>query len=110
MQSLALAIAFLFELVAFASFAGLGLLLHVTRFLHILLFLVLLIGLVTFWGLFMAPRAAHKFKPPEYYSCKAAIYALAALVLWVKMGSAVGLAFLVLAIVDEAVLFRHNLS
>lgn len=109
-KNTSLTFAFLLELVAFASFSCIGLLINTNRILNIIIFLVSLSVLITFWGLFMAPKAKYKFEPVTYYSFKVIIYVLSALVLWVKINPVTGIAFVVLGIIDEALLFKHNLS
>ncbi len=110
MKNVVLALAFLLELVAFTAFSCLGLLAPLSPTAHVVLFVALVAILITFWGLFMVPKAAHKFKAPAYYFSKLIIYGLAALVLWVKLGVISDLVFAACVIADEAVLFRHNLS
>ncbi len=58
----------------------------------------------------MAPRATLKFHARIYYLCKLIIYILAALVIWQKTSPVFGVLFIGLAIVDEALLYKHNLS
>jgi hypothetical protein len=110
MKTLALALAFLLEVVAFVSFSCLGVLLPLTHPAYIAIFVALFISLITFWGLFMAPKAIHKFRPPAYYLLKAIIYVLAALVLWLEVSPLLSLAFATCVVIDEAALFKHNLS
>jgi len=110
MLYLALTAAFLLELIAFVSFAAFGYLLHLSTALHLALFVILLSVLIGFWALFMAPRAVYKFKVLPYYLAKGLIYAISATTLFALKGPLWGGLFVILALVDELVLFKHNLS
>lgn len=110
MKPLALTIAFLLELVAFAAFAGISFLLPGGKVLHIAGFVVLLAGLIAFWSVCMAPKAPKKFKPMAYYAAKACVYAVAAFTLLYAYPPLYGILFVAAVLVDEALLFRHNLS
>ena len=110
MRPIALAVAFLLELVAFFAFAGAGFLLPGGRFVRWLAALLLFAALITFWSLFMAPRAPRKVGIVPYYTAKGCIYAVAAYVIFVFAGPPFGVAFIAAVLLDEALLFRHNLS
>ena len=110
MQVLALTLAFLLELIAFVSFACIGLLLKAGGAVHIALGLILFVLLITFWSMYMAPRAAHKLKPVPYYIAKSVIYSVSALTIFTQATATWGVIFIVLVLVDEIALFRHNLA
>lgn len=108
MRPLALAVAFLLELIAFCAFAGAGFLLPGGRAAQWVAALVLFAALIAFWGLFMAPRAARKLGTAQYYAAKLGIYAVAAAVIVAFVGVPFGAAFGIAALLDEAILFAQN--
>jgi hypothetical protein len=110
MNNVALGAAFLLEIVAFISFASVGFLFSVTHFVQLVIAFVLFVTLITFWSLYMAPKAPKKFKVVPYYVSKAVIYSLAALSIFKSHGVTLGILFVVFVILDEALLFKHNLS
>ena len=110
MKSLLLTLAFLLEIVAFIAFAAFGYVFPLSGGLQIVLFVILFVALITFWSLYMAPKAPKKFSPLPYYITKALIYAVSAVTIFAVKGSALGIKFVILVLVDEALLFRHNLS
>ena len=57
----------------------------------------------------MAPKASRKLSLVPYYVAKSLIYGICALVLFYKLSSGIGIAFIVLAFLDEAFLYKHNL-
>lgn len=106
----ALAVAFLLEIAAFAAFASLGTLLPGHTWLHILISVILFALLTVFWSIYMAPKAIKKVHPLAYYLWKLPIYGSAATAIFVHLGNTWGIVFVVLTVLDEAALFRHNLS
>lgn len=110
MQSLFLALAFLLEIVAFIAFASFGYVFPLSGWLQIVLFGVLFITLIVFWSVCMAPKAPKKFSPLPYYIAKAIIYAISAITIFATQSTGLGVTFAVLALLDEALLFRHNLA
>lgn len=58
----------------------------------------------------MAPRSAKKFKPATYYMAKSAIYAVSAYAILHLASTKWFWAFIICAVLDEIVLFKHNLE
>lgn len=110
MKNIGLGLAFLLEIIAFFSFAGLGSLFHISSVLQAISFVVLLSLLILFWSLFMAPRAAKKLSVVPYYISKVMIFSLSALVIFEKQTVILGVLFVVACLLDEVLLFRHNTS
>ncbi len=110
MKSIVLALAFVLELVAFISFASIGQLLQAGPILHGILFIVLVSAVLIFWSVFMAPKAPKKLHGDTYYIAKTIIYAIAAVSIYKLSGPGWGGAFIFAALLDEAVLYKHNLS
>lgn len=110
MNILALTLAFLLELVAFGYFAAVSLTLDIAKPIQIALFVALLGALIAFWSMFMAPRAIKKFRPLPYYIAKAMIYAVSTYAIFKLVGATWCYLFVVCALLDEIILFRHNLE
>ena len=110
MQTLLLALAFLLEIAAFIGFAAFGYVFPLDSWLKVVLFIILFAALIIFWSVFMAPKAPKKLNPLPYYLAKAPIYVLAAITIFATQGTSLGVTFAVLAILDELLLFKHNLS
>ena len=110
LKIIGLGLGFIFELVAFAAFASLGWLFPANQALHIMSFIILLGALITFWSIYMAPRALKKFSPVPYYGAKLIVYGLSAIVVYQLFNPTLGVLFMGATIIDEALLFRHNLS
>lgn len=107
---LALALAFLLELVAFGYFAAVSFTFDLAKPVQIALFVVLLGALITFWSIFMAPRAVKKFKPFAYYVAKAVVYGVSAYAIYQLASPKWFWIFVVCAVLDDIVLFKHNLE
>lgn len=58
----------------------------------------------------MAPKAPKKLKVVTYYVSKLLIYGLAAFVIFQTQNQSLGLLFVFAVIVDEMLLFKHNIS
>jgi hypothetical protein len=110
MQGIALTLAFLLEIVAFIAFAAAALFLPGGSAVHIAVGAVLLGAVIGFWGMYMAPKAPHKFAAPRYYTAKSLIYTVAAITLFMQASIAAGAWFVALALLDEAFLYKHNIS
>lgn len=110
MQALLLALAFLLEIVAFIAFSAFGYVFPLPGWAQLALFIVLFVALVSFWGVYMAPKAPKKLDLIPYYIAKAVIYGISAVTIFVTRGPAPCSTFVVLALLDEALLFRHNLE
>ncbi len=108
MKNLALAVAFLLELVAFVAFASFGYLFTSNNTLHITLFVALGSLVIVFWSLFMAPKAPKKLKVTQYYVAKSIIYAVSAVTICGLKGTFLGVLFVVAAAADELLLHKHN--
>ena len=108
MQFIALAIAFILELIAFVSFAALGLLAPADKIVRGILVVVLLGVVVTFWSLYMAPQASMKLDGGLYYLAKATIYLIALIPLYVLGQPAWAGAFALAVIIDEAFLYGYQ--
>jgi hypothetical protein len=106
MQLLALAMAFIIELVVFVSFAALGTLAPGTDVQRWVLFGVLLAGVVTFWGMYMAPKAPRKLRGKAYYGTKAAVYICAAIAIGLIQGVVWAGGFIAVFLIDEAILYK----
>lgn len=106
MKQIALAAAFVLELLAFVNFARLGLWLPGGKVMQLAASLALFGVLVWFWSNYMAPKAAHRLERPAYYAAKAVIYVLAAVVLAFQNSWLWGGVFAVAVIADEAILFE----
>lgn len=110
MKSFGLGVAFVLEIIAFISFASLGLLFPVGHILQILLSVFLFVVLIIFWSVFMAPKAPQKLKLVPYYISKFIIYSLAAVYIFERQKPIIGVLFVIAALIDEKVLFEHNTS
>lgn len=110
MKYVALTLAFILELIAFAFFAGFGLTLHVATPLKFTLVTVLFISLIVFWGLFMAPKAQKKVTVSKYYIFKISIYAVSAYSILILVARSYFIAFIIAVLLDELFLYRHNLQ
>ncbi|HSX17714.1 MAG TPA: YrdB family protein [Patescibacteria group bacterium] len=110
MKTVALTLAFLLEIVAFIGFATIGYAFDLNSAMHVVLFFVLLALVTVFWGLFMAPKAPKKFHASNYYMAKLVIYGIATASLLSNNGPGASALFIVAAIVDEAILYKHNLA
>ncbi|HVS58524.1 MAG TPA: DUF2568 domain-containing protein [Candidatus Saccharimonadales bacterium] len=110
MQALLLALAFVLEIVAFIAFSAFGYVFPLPEWAHLALFAVLFVALVSFWGVYMAPKAPKKLDLIPYYIAKAIIYTVSAVTIFFTRGAAPCSTFMLLALLDEALLFRHNLS
>ncbi|HSW66770.1 MAG TPA: YrdB family protein [Bacillota bacterium] len=110
MKPIALALAFILELVAFIQFASIGQLLRAGPILHGILFIGLISAVLVFWSVFMAPKAPKKLHGDAYYVAKTLIYAVAATAIYRLHGPGWGGAFIFAALLDEAVLYKHNIS
>jgi len=58
----------------------------------------------------MAPKAPKKLKGDSYYLAKTVIYALAAVSIYRLQGFGWGGLFIFAALLDEAILHKHNVS
>lgn len=103
-------IGFVVELVAFVAFACSVFLLPLHPILQIISSVILFIVLVTFWSTFMAPKAPKKFSSVTYYIVKVLIYAVSAYVIFHFYGLVLSIAFVVLAVLLEPFLYKHNLA
>ncbi len=110
MKSIGLALAFVLEIVAFICFADIGGLIFKNAVVNTLIFVVLLVALMVFWGLYMAPKASKKLKTTPYYVAKGIIYAVAAFDIYATQNPGLAAVFAVAAIIDELLLYKHNLS
>jgi hypothetical protein len=110
MNVLLLTLAFLLELVAFGSFAAVGFLMPVSFVWQCIIALILFILFAVFWGIFMSPRAPKKFSPVVYYVAKATLYTVSAYVLFVKTPHSIAISFIILSILDDVFLYKHNLQ
>ena len=110
MKYIALTVAFILELIAFAFFAGFGLTLDIATPMKVILVTALLISLVVFWGLYMAPKAPKKVAVIKYYVFKISIYAVSAYSILVLTTRSYFIAFIIAVLLDELFLFRHNLQ
>ena len=105
-----LALAFILELVAFVGFAAIAFCLHYPVILQLIMAIALFVGLIVFWSFYMAPKAVKKFSPVYYYIAKVIIYAIATFAMFRLWGATFAIVFVILAIIDEATLYRHNLA
>lgn len=108
MQFIALAIAFILELIAFASFAALGWLAPADKIVRGVLVIVLLGVVITFWSLYMAPQASMKLNDGLYYLAKATIYLIAAIALYALGQQTWAGIFVAAVIIDEAILYGRQ--
>lgn len=108
MKLLALALAFILELIAFGSFAALGLLAPGGKIVRGALVVVLLGIVVTFWALYMAPQSPMKLDGTLYYVAKATIYLIAAIPLYVLGQPLWAGAFVLAILIDEAILYAYQ--
>jgi hypothetical protein len=108
MEQLALALAFIIELLAFIGFAALGLLLPVPRPAQLGLCVILLVALIAFWGRYMAPRAANPLPLPLYYAAKALVYIPACFMILKLYADGSGIIFGAAIVLNELALYKHN--
>jgi len=101
------AAALVVELVAWIASAG-SLLIRVDGWLGWLVSVVVFAAIVALWRAAMSPRAPWPLPIWLHYVCKALLYTFAALVLWYYAEWA-GMAFTVLVVVTEPLLFRDQL-
>lgn len=106
----ALAVAFLLEIAVLVAFASLGMFIHGHTWMHVIASVALFLLLMLFWGTYMAHKATKKVGVLAYYLWKIPIYGLATAAIFMHLDVAWGTSFIVLVILDEAVLFRHNIS
>ncbi len=110
MKPAVLAIAFLLELVAFVFFAAIAFTLPVEQYAQIIIAAILFAAVIAVWSLFMAPRASKKLMKLPYYLVKFCIYAVSAYSILMITGAFCFELFVALVILDEVLLYRHNLS
>lgn len=103
-----LLLAFILEVIALFGFAGLGFLLPVSSPWRGVASLLLFIALVIFWGRFMAPTSSKKVGLRAYYIAKYIIYTLAAVTLAYVYTPFLSLGFMVISIINDAMLFGYN--
>lgn len=108
MNVLALALAFLLELVALVYFAAVSFTFDIAKPVQFLVSIVLLSVLVTFWGTYMAPRGSKRFAPTAYYIAQTCIYAVSAFAIFQLAGPKWCWVFVGLAVLDDIALFKHN--
>ncbi|GAB92592.1 YrdB family protein [Gordonia rhizosphera] len=99
--------AFVLELVAWGAVASLGLVFAGTGVIGWLVSVVILIAVVGFWGVFMAPKAAHRLPMVPYYVVKAIIYLVAAYAIF-RASPVWALVFVVAVVITEPLFYRHN--
>ena len=103
---LLLLIAFLLELVAFFSFAALTLLFKMYVSVHIAVYVVLLIIVISFWAVYMSPKAPKKLRTVKYYFAKGIIYLIATVVIIDLINLFIGVAFVIIWLVDDLLILR----
>ena len=108
-QPVALALAFLLELIAFAFFAATPFTFQINRSPQALAAAVLLVLILGFWGRYMAPKASKRFGLPTYDLCKVWLYTVSAYSILSLIGTPYFVAFVAAALLDESMLFTHNL-
>lgn len=108
MKSLALAVAFLLEVIALIEVASLGYFISRNNNAHLASAVVLLVALSIFWGRYMAPKAPNHLTRLSYYIAKALIYLVAAASLWFRQLPVWSLLFVAAAILDDLYLFKSD--
>lgn len=110
MKNISLAAAFVLELLAFIYFSVIPFTLPLNEYLQLIFSGVLFVLLVIFWSQYMSPRAHNKFAITGYYLSKFSIYTISAYSIFELTSTNYFLVFVVVVVVDELVLLRHNVN
>jgi hypothetical protein len=101
-------VAFLLEMVAFATFGLIANTLISSGALQTVLWVVLTGTTIYFWSQFMSPKAPKRLAWRFYYPVKAVIYGISAIAIWQQWGAALALIFACISIVVDAVLYPYR--
>ena len=107
MKYLALAVAFILELIAFGYIATIGIFVPADQAVRIAVGVGLLVAVVVFWAMFMAPQAARRLRGATYVIVKLVIYTIAALAIAKLYDIRYGVIFMIVTVVDEIVVARY---
>lgn len=110
MKWIFLALAFVLEVIAWVAFSSLPFIFDISDTVQVIMAVVLLIAIIAFWAMYMAPKSSRKFGTKAYYVAKTLIYAVSAYVIFQSKGVKLGALFVVLTLISEVVLYKHNLE
>jgi hypothetical protein len=106
MRGIALALAFLLELAAWAGFASVAMVFGLPKLPETILYMVLLCVVVTFWGLYMSPKAPHQLGSIKHLTVKMVIYSIAAISIFLNLTPVLAGILAAVAAADEIILWK----
>jgi hypothetical protein len=101
-------LAFLLEIVAFATFVLITELLPVSHTNQNVTWLIMLVLLLAFWSMFMSPKAKYRLDWSKYYPIKAIIYTVAAVSIYHHFGIVWVSIFAGLSLVVDIILYPYR--
>jgi hypothetical protein len=108
MRVVAIVLAFILELWAFAAYAYAGFAAPIAGVYKVLFGLGFITIVITFWGMFMAPKASKRLNLLPYRIAKTVIFGLAAVILLLYDHTKLALIFAALTVIDEILLARYE--